>query len=153
MIALGDTIPPQLGAEKPESLLPCHARCNPRCNSAQNTPTDDHHGLGGGGGEVGFSLTMMMIMLMMTMMMTMIMMITLSMMIMMITMLMMMMLMTMIMTLSMMIMMMTMLMIMGRDCGNWIGWVSDAVEAEAGSRQAGERSEGAFYNALIQCTP
>ena len=52
MIALGDTIPPQLGAEKPESLLPCHARCNPRCNSAQNTPTDDHHGLGGGGGEV-----------------------------------------------------------------------------------------------------
>ena len=131
MIALGDTIPPQLGAEKPESLLPCHARCNPRCNSAQNTPTDDHHGLGGGGGEVGFSLTMMMIMLMMTMMMTMIMMIT----------------------LSMMIMMMTMLMIMGRDCGNWIGWVSDAVEAEAGSRQAGERSEGAFYNALIQCTP
>ena len=32
----------QLGIEKRESLLPCHALCNP----AQNTPTDDHHGYG-----------------------------------------------------------------------------------------------------------
>ena len=30
---------PQLGIEKQESLLPCHAQCNP----AQNTPTDDHY--------------------------------------------------------------------------------------------------------------
>ena len=30
--------------ERPDSLLLCHPQCNP----AQNTPTNDHHGGGGG---------------------------------------------------------------------------------------------------------